>query len=263
MASGWERRRAVIDEINAPVREWLLRELAPQPGDTILELAAGPGDTGLAAAVLLGDEGRLISTDFSPGMVEVARRRNTELGLRNVEHHRMDAEHLELGDDSVDGVVCRFGYMLMADPAAALAETRRVLRPGGRLVLAVWRGAEQNPWVSIPGRVLVARGHVPPPDPEAPGMFAMASDDRVHSLLDGAGFTSVRIEDVAVRFVYSDIDDYVASAKDTGGVFATAFREASEEERETMRREFAASFAPFKGGAGYELPGLALVAVAS
>ena len=263
MAAGWERRRANIERTSTPVREWLVRKLAPQPGDTVLELASGPGDTGFAAAALLEEEGRLITTDFSPEMVEVARRRGAELGLRNVEYRAMDAEHLDLSDDSVDGVICGFAYMLMADPAAALAETRRVLRPDGRLVFAVWRGPEQNPWVSIAGRMFVGRGLMDPPEPGAPGMFTMAADERVRSLLVDAGFTDVRIEDVAVQFVYEDIDDYVTSARDTGGVFATAFGQASAEERAAMTRELAESFAPFARAGGYELPGLALVAVAS
>jgi SAM-dependent methyltransferase len=263
MAAGWERRRPEIDEVTTPVREWLLRELAPKPGDTVLELAAGPGDTGFGAAAVVGERGRLISTDFSPEMVKVARRRSTELGLRNVEHRVIDAERIELEDDSVDGVICRFGYMLMPDPAAALSETRRVLRAGGRLVLAVWRTPQQNPWVSIAGRMLVARGHMHPPEPGAPGMFTMADDERLRSLLHGAGFTDVRIEDVPVRFVYSDIDDYVSVSRDTGGAFAIAFREASEEEREAMKQELAEGFVPFAVDGGYELPGLALVAMAS
>jgi ubiquinone/menaquinone biosynthesis C-methylase UbiE len=80
---------------------------------------------------------RLITTDFSPAMLEAARRRGAELGVANVDYRVIDAERIELHDDSVDGVLCRFWYMLMADPAAAFAETRRVLRPGGRLALAV------------------------------------------------------------------------------------------------------------------------------
>src|SRR5262245_57312285 len=112
MAAGWERRRAVIERFSRPVLEWLVRELAPQPGETVLELAAGPGDTGFAAAARLGDAGRLISSDFSPEMTEVARRRGAELGLTNVEYRTMDAEHIELGDDAVDGAICRFGLML-------------------------------------------------------------------------------------------------------------------------------------------------------
>jgi SAM-dependent methyltransferase len=263
MAAGWERRRASIESGSALVAEWLIRELAPQPGDTILELAAGPGDTGFAAAPLIGEEGRLISTDFSPEMVEVGRRRGVELGLTNVDHRQLDAERLELEDDSVDGVICRFAYMLMADPAAALAETRRVLRSGGRLVLAVWRGPEKNPWVAIAGRVLVARGLAPPPEPDAPGMFTMAADGRVQSLLREAGFTEIRTDDVPIVFVAVDIDDYLSSARETGGMFARAWEAASEEERIGIKEELADAFVPFERDGGYQLPGLALVAVAS
>jgi SAM-dependent methyltransferase len=263
MAPGWERWRPEVEETSTPVREWLIRELAPKPGDTILELAAGPGDTGFESAVLVGNDGRLISTDFSPEMVEVARRRGAELGLRNVEHRVMDAERIELDDASVDGVLCRFGYMLMPDPGTALSETRRVLRLGGRLALAVWRAADRNPWISIAGRMLVERGHVPPPEPGAPGIFNMASEERTRALLTDAGFTSVRMEEVPVRFVYRGVDDYVRRARDTAGIFATVFREASGDEREAMKATLAEAFRPFAVDEGYELSGVALAAVAS
>ena len=196
MAPGWERWRGQLEAALAPVREWLIRGLAPRLGATVLELGAGTGDTGFAAAAIVGGQGRLISTDFSPDMVEVARRRGAELGVQNVDHRVMDAERIELDADSVDGVLCQSGYMLMADPAAALSETRRVLRPGGRLALSVWGAPERNPWASIGGRILVERGHLPPPDPQAPGIFSMASEKRTRALLGSAGFTSVRTEDV-------------------------------------------------------------------
>ena len=263
MAPGWERWRAEVEATSTPVREWMLGALAPRPGDTVLELAAGPGDTGFAAAVILGEHGRLISTDLTPAMVEVARRRSAELGLRNVEHRVMDAERSELENDSVDGVLCRFGYMLMADPAAALSETRRVLRPDGRLALAAWCSAERNPWISIAGRMLVERGHMPRPEPGAPGIFSMASEERTRTLLEEAGFAAVRIEEVPVRFVYRDIDDYVRRARDTGGAFARVFREVSEDEREAMTAQLDEAFAPFAVDGGYELPGVALAAIAS
>jgi SAM-dependent methyltransferase len=262
MAAGWERRRAEIDRITAPVREWLAAELAAQAGDTVLELAAGPGDTGFSVAPLLGEDGLLISTDFSPAMVEVARRRSAELGLSNVEHRVENAERLDLGDGSVDGAICRFGYMLMVDPGASLAETRRVLRPGGRLVLAVWRGPERNPWVSIAGRILVERGLAPPPEPGAPSMFTMADEGHTRSLLEGAGFGEATFADVHVVFGARDVDDYVQSAMDTGGMFATAFGGASAEDQEAMKADFAEAFAPFATADGYELPGVALCAVA-
>jgi SAM-dependent methyltransferase len=262
MAAGWERRRADMETVTEPIRDWLVRELAPKPGETILELAAGPGDTGFAAAALLGNEGQLISTDFSSEMTEVARRRGRELGLLNVAYRTMDAEHLELEVDSVDGVICRFGFMLMSDTEAALAETRRVLRPGGRLVLATWRGPERNPWVAIGGRILTARGFMPPNEPGAPGMFTMSDDGRVESLLAAAGFTDVLIDDVPVRMPYGDVDEYVTATRDTGGAFARAFNEASEEEQRAITQELAEAFTPFEVDGGLALPGLALVALA-
>ena len=139
MAAGWDRERSWMRDASRAVSEQMLEALRPEPGETILELAAGTGETGFAAARAIGSDGRLISTDFAPGMVEVARRAAEALASA-IEYRVLDAERMDLDDGSVDGVLCRFGYMLMADPAAALAETRRVLRDGGRLSLAVWGG---------------------------------------------------------------------------------------------------------------------------
>ena len=224
MAPGWERRRAQLEDAMTPVRTWLISQLAPQPGDTVLELGAGPGDTGFAAAVLVGEAGRLISSDFSPEMVEVARRRGAELGLENVDYRVIDAERIDLDVASVDGVLCQSAFMLVADPAAALSETRRVLRPGGRLSMSVWGAPERNPWASIGGRILVERGLLPPPEPGAPGVFSMANEERTRALLGDAGFTDVHTDEVPIRFAFSDVDDYERWVSDLSGSFATVLR---------------------------------------
>lgn len=263
MAAGWEKALERIEASATPVREWLLRELAPRRGDVVLELAAGPGETGFAAAAAVGQQGNVISSDRSPAMVEVGRRRAEELGLQNVQHLVLDAEDLDLPDASVDGAICRFGYMLMVDPGRALNESRRVLRPGGRLVFAVWREAERNPWVAVPGDMFVRRGVVPPPELGAPGMFTLATDGRIQDLLGGAGFATWKIEDVPVRFVAADIDEYIADARETGGVFARAWEAATENEREQMTAELAAAFAPYWAGGRLALPALAACVVAS
>jgi SAM-dependent methyltransferase len=262
MAAGWERRRAEVEKVTRPVSEWMVQALDSQPGESVLELAAGPGDTGFLAATLLGAEGRLISSDFSSEMVEVARRRAAELGLENVEHRVVDAEKIQLDDDSVDGVLCRFGFMLMPDPGAAIAETRRVLRGGGRLALAVWSQAERNPWISIAGRLLAELGLVPRPQPGEPGMFVLAEEERLRGLLDGAGFAVARVEDVPVHFVFDDVDEYIAGSRETGGMFARTWRDASDDDREALRTGLAERFAPFAVDGGYELPGVALCAAA-
>jgi SAM-dependent methyltransferase len=261
-AAGWERRAEEIDESLAQVLEWLIGALAPQQGDVVLDLAAGPGGAGFAAVPMVGEGGRVVSTDFSPAMVEAARRRGEALGLTNVEYRVTSGEQIELEDGSVDGVLCRCGYMLMPDPAAAFAETRRVLRRGGGLAFAVWREPERNPWVSIAGRVLVEHGHFGPPEPGAPSMFALAGDERLRDVVEGAGFAIERLEEVDAHFSFSDVDDYVAVARDTGGQFAKAWDAASDEEQEAIVAALHRRFEPFRVESGYAFTGVAACVLA-
>jgi SAM-dependent methyltransferase len=264
IAPTWERRRAEVEEVSTPVREWMLRELRPQAGDTVLELAAGVGETGFEAAALVGESGRLITTDLSPAMLEAARRRGAELGVANVDYQVMDAERIELNDDSVDGVLCRFGYMLMADPAAALAETRRVLRSGGRLALAVWGALERNPFFAIVGVSLFQHGHIPLPEPPpAPGPFSMASPHRTEALLRGAGFAELHTEEVPGRFVVPDVDEYMSVIADTAGPLGLAVRELAAPDRRAVKADVQDSLRRFAKDGGYELPCVVLCAVAS
>jgi ubiquinone/menaquinone biosynthesis C-methylase UbiE len=262
IAPTWERRRADVEAAMRPVREWMLRELRPRAGDTVLELAAGVGDTGFDAAAVIGDQGRLISSDVSPAMLAAARRRGAALGLRNVEYRVIDAERIELGADSVDGVLCRLGYMLLADPVAALVETRRVLRPGGRLALAVWGAMEQNPFFTAVAISLTMHGHLPPPEPPGPPVFSMASAARTTALLEGAGFSRVRIEEVPVRFDVADSDAYLSLIADTAGPLGLALRGLSATERAAVKTDVEDSLARHATARGYEIPGVALCAVA-
>jgi SAM-dependent methyltransferase len=235
IATNWEGERKFIHSATAPVNERMIERLDPKPGDTVLDLAAGTGDTGFMAAAMIGDEGRLISTDFATAMVDAARDVGAELGLENVEHRVLDAERMDLDDSSIDRVLCRFGYMLMADPAAALGETRRVLRDGGRLCFAVWTTPDQNPWAFLPGLVLVERGHIPPPEPGAPGIFAMGDSGRVRELVTGAGFADPEIEQVEIAWPYEDPDEHWTLTRKLAGPLADAIDGLDEEEREAVR----------------------------
>jgi ubiquinone/menaquinone biosynthesis C-methylase UbiE len=262
IAPSWEGRRAEVEELSAPVREWMLRALEPRAGETVLELAAGVGDTGFDAAALLGEQGRLISSDFSPAMLAAARRRGAARSVRNVEYRIIDAERIELGDGTVDGVLCRFGYMLMADPAATFAETRRVLRPRGRVALAVWGAPERNPWVTILAFALVQRGRIPPETSPEQGPFGLASAERTTRLLRGAGFADVHTEELAVRMAVPDVDEYMALIADTAGPVALALRGLADAEKAELRAEVKTALGRFRVNDGYEVPGLALCATA-
>ena len=261
IAPTWERRRAEVEAVMTPVREWMLRELSPRAGDTVLELAAGVGETGFDTAIVVGEQGRVICSDFSPAMLDAARRRGAERGLENVDYRVIDAERIQLETDSVDGVLCRLGYMLMVDPAQALAETRRVLRPGGRLALAVWGSMEQNPFFTVIAIALTQHGHLPPPEPPGPPVFSMASADRTTALLERAGFAGVRTEEVAVRFEVPDTDEYLSLVGDTAGPLGLALQALSETDREAVKADVEDSIARFRSERGYEFPGIARCAV--
>lgn len=262
MAAGWNRERTWMWEVSRAVSEKMLEALVPQPGQTILELAAGTGETGFAAARAIGPSGQLISTDFAPEMVAAARSESHRLGLANVEHREMDAERMDLEDDSVDGVLCRWGYMLMADPARALAETRRVLRADGRLSLSVWGAPERNPWASVPARALREHTGAPAPDAHDPGIFAMADPDRVRSLVRDAGFGEPRLEEVEVSWRFDDFDAYWRYVTELAGGIAMVLQTMRETDREAVRTMVERAVGGFRTDRGLELPGVALNAVA-
>jgi ubiquinone/menaquinone biosynthesis C-methylase UbiE len=116
VAPGWYAQREELWKASRPVSEWMVRRLDPQPRNIVLELAAGLADTGLMAARLVSEVGSVIVTYFTPEMLVGARRRAEELGVQNAEFRVLDAERMDLETDSVEGVLCRWGYMLMIDP---------------------------------------------------------------------------------------------------------------------------------------------------
>jgi SAM-dependent methyltransferase len=251
MARGWEDRRKWLMSITGPVNAWLVEQADPQPGQTFLEIAAGTGDLGFEVAGRVGPEGRVVSTDFAPEMVDVARRQGEARGVTNVDHRVMDAEHMDLGDDSVDGVVCRFGYMLMADPAAAMAETRRVLRPGGPLAFAVWATPDRNPWAAVPAMTLMQRGHMPPPEPGTPGIFALGEPNRISELLSGAGFGAPdALEELELEYRWPDFDDLWDTVNRMTGPLSRAIEALPEDERQATRAAMEKNVASFREGDG-------------
>jgi SAM-dependent methyltransferase len=255
LAPMWDERSDQIGSPVLPVAEWLVERLDAQPGETILDIAAGAGVLSQAISPKVGDSGRVICTDFAPAMVEAARRRGDDLGLSNVEYREMDAEQMDLGDDSVDGAVCRFGYMLMADHVKAMSETRRVLRPGGRLVFAVWAEAMRNPWVLVPASVLLEQGHMQMPDPDAPGIFALGERGKIEAALAAAGLEPVEIADIDVEHRFDDREGLWTEASTMMGPIARAIGQLDDAQREAVREAINERVEQFRDDGGYRLAG--------
>jgi len=262
MAARWDRRRSLLQESTRGISEWLLDHLDPRPGQTILELSAGTGETGFLAAARLGETGRLISSDRSPNMVEAARRAGIELGLANVEYRVLDAECISLEDATVDGVLSRFGYVLRGDPPAALAEIRRVLRPGGRFAFSVWAERERNPWMTVPAAVMVDLGHIEPRRSDPGDPFAIRSAEHTANLLADAGFPHAEIEELPMSYRFADDDELWAFASELRGPIALAIESLSEQDRARVRTEVKARAERTEDG-GFAFAGVSLNAVAT
>ena len=252
-ATEWFEQRESLLAASRPIHEWLAKNLEAKAGQRVLEIAAGPGDTGFLVAPSLGG-GRLVSTDLSASMVDAARKRGAELGITNVDYRMLDAQAMDVGDASFDGVICRWGFMLMPDPAAALRECRRVLVPGGRLVFAVFTGPDKNPFASIPARILIEMGHLPAPASAwQPGILALADRARLESLVNGAGLVSLRIESVGMTWTFADADAYWAFLVDLTAL-GPLVRGLPDDARERFRRMLNERLAGFTRGDGIALP---------
>jgi SAM-dependent methyltransferase len=244
-AAGWAARGDAFSAATMPVSTWLVDALEPQPGQTILELAAGTGDTGFLAAELVQPGGTVICSDFSPEMLTAAQERARRLGVRNVRFRQIDLEApLDQPAASLDGVLCRWGYMLLADPEAALRETRRVLRPGARVALAAWRGPEVNRWSSLAGAEIVARGLAPPLAPGEPGQFAWAAEGIVADQLEGAAFEDVEVEAIDFTMAFASPAEWWEHLESTSMRFADAMAGLDAGGRGALERALRAALAP-------------------
>lgn len=288
-APGWARRQEQMREFSQPVSEWLLDALALKPGESVLDLAAGVGETGCLAAQRVSPGGTVIIADQAEAMGAAARARAQELGLQNVEIKQANAEWIDIEVGRLDAVVCRWGFMLMADPDAALRECRRVLSPGGRLALAVWAEAKRNPWATLPMSVLIERGVVSPPvrppaagagepahddgagadsdeglPPHVPGMFALADEGALRERLEAAGFVDVGIAEVQMERRHASFEDFWETTLDMSSVLHDAVMERPAAEIEEIRSAVEQRLAPFVQPDGsLAIPAVTLVAHAT
>lgn len=128
-----------------------LAQLAPK--QRVLDVGTGTGLVALNAARFVGTGGVVIGIDLSDGMLAKAAEKAASFGLKNCSFQKMDAEALDIEDQSIDAVLSLFALLHLPDPLAALREMFRALRPGGRLVLAVGSGAPLWSWSGLAHRV--------------------------------------------------------------------------------------------------------------
>ena len=259
VAAAWDRSIDAIDAgSKAATVQAFVDTAGIRPGDAVLELAAGPGSLGAIWSALVGPHGSVTLSDVAPGMVDVARRRTAHLG--NVDVAVIDMAVIDRPDASFDVVVSRMGLMFVVEPARAVGEMRRVLRPGGRFAAMTWAGVEHNPWMSCVGMAAMMNGLVAGGPPVGPGgIFSLGDPDLLRRLVCDAGFDDVEVAAIDTTFEAANIDEHIARVSSLAGPLAAAFDAATPEQLAAVRQTAAGLAAPYTSDAGVCLPGRALL----
>lgn len=221
-------------------------------GERVLDVACGTGLVSLEAARAVGPGGSVLGIDISAAMIAIAAR----AGVGNATFARMDAEALDLSDGSFDVVLCALGLMYMPDPARALAEMRRVSRPGGRAAFAVWGDRARCGWAPV----------FPIVDDEVtsevcPLFFQLGRQDALAQRCREAGFASVETFRIDSTLDYADADD-ACDAAFIGGPVAMAWSRFDDVVRTRVRTRYVQAIEPWRRGSGYSLPGEFVVVAA-
>jgi SAM-dependent methyltransferase len=256
----WAAEQDRYDRINGGFGDRLVEVLSPCPGERVLDVGCGNGALSLATGPLVAPDGWVLGLDLSGPMLETAIARARRAGLTNVQFERGDAQVYPLPEAGFDGIVSRFGVMFFDDPLAAFANLARALRSGGRMVFSCWQELAANEWLMVPAGAALA--HVPMPDlgePGRPGPFSLADPDRIRSILDGAGFTEVGIDDWRCPMpMGSSVEDTVSFMQGTD-MAATLMADVGEDVAAAAWQAVHAALAPYAGPQGVVLAGAAWI----
>ena len=241
----------------APARERLLTLAALAPGERVLDAACGTGLVTLPAAEAVGASGSVVGTDISDAMVAHVQREADARGLSQVSATRGDAEQVDFPDSSFDAALCALGLMYVADPLMALEEMRRVLRPGGRMVAAVWGARNRCGWADI-FPIVDARVQ----SEVCPMFFQLGTGDCLKQVASDAGFTVERSDRISAILEYESAADACGAAF-AGGPVALAYSRFDARTREEAHAEYLASIEPYRSSTGYKIPGEFVVVLAT
>ena len=263
VAPGWAEHASWADARGAAITAAMLDLVGVASGRRVLELGCGAGGAGLAAAERVAPAGEVVLSDVAVEMTAIAEARADELGLANVSTRVLDLEDIDEPDASFDVVLCREGLMLVPDPARAAHEIRRVLRPAGRVAVAVWGPREQNPWLGIVFDAVSAELGVSMPPPGIPGPFSLSDADELAALLSEAGFADVAVSALPTPYLAGSIDEWWNRTAALAGPLAQRLAALPEPVVEALRARAREAVGRYLTPTGLEVPGVSLVAAAT
>jgi SAM-dependent methyltransferase len=253
-ADAWHRWDSTIEAWLGESTRVMLDLAKVGPGDRVLDLASGAGEPALTIAERVGPTGFVLATDLASNILAFAARTAADRGLTNVETRVMDGERLDLPDGSFDVVTSRVGLIYFPDQQGALAETRRVLKPGGRVAAIVYTTPERNAFFSIPVGIIRRRANLPPPAPGQPGPFSLGGDGVLAAVFERAGFRDVRTAVVPAPLRMTSAAECVRFERESFGALHQMLSGLPELEQEAAWDEIARELAQFEGPDGFAGP---------
>jgi SAM-dependent methyltransferase len=256
----WEKHRDIIRNMFAPVTQALIKDAAITGRAAVLDVATGPGEPALSIADLIGSEGKVVGTDPVPEMVEAARRDGHRRGLHNASFEVAFADSLPFSANSFDAVVSRFGVMFFSSPVDSFREWLRVLKPGGRIAVAVWHFAERNPFHYVVAHVVERYVDSPPPAPDAPDAFRFANPGKLQAVLSEAGVaaTSERLLRFSIEASIS-VENFWKLRSEMSEKLRTKIAVLSKEQIAALKREVIEALTAYSSDRGVSFPAEVLI----
>lgn len=261
----WVKRNDLTDLMYDPFGMRALEQADLRPGEWVLDIGCGCGKTTGVVASKVAPDGHVTAVDVSVPMLEVAKSRmngNAEV----VDFLSADAASHPFAPKSHDVLFSQFGLMFFHNPEAAFANFHRALQPGGRVSFVSWRLPRLNPWLMIPFEAVSSFvPDMPVPSPDVPSSpFTLAPEGRVRTLLEGAGFSDVVLEEfnAPTRMGHGDLNACLRFVADFSNPVATALRLSDKATAPQILDAVREAVAPYHTGETLELPASAWIVTA-
>ncbi|GAB1721190.1 MAG: methyltransferase domain-containing protein [Nitrospira sp. CR1.1] len=254
VAAGWDKWDQFFNRTMAFINHRLVADARIRPGLQVLDLGSGTGYPALLAGEVVGADGTVVGIDLAESMLAVASRKAKTLGLQHVSFRTGDVTALPFDSGSMDSIISRFCLMFLPEIPRATAEIARVLKPGGYVAAAVWSAPDKNPFIRIPMDVIKTITPLPPPDPEAPGIFRLARPGDLAGMFERAGLILLDDQEFTAEVTYATAEEFFLGLMDVAAPIQNLFAKLTPAQQAEAKRGIIKAANEYRRPEGVSLP---------